>query len=338
MNDYPLVCICIPHYNNELTISETVDSLLNQTYKNIIIKIFDNASTDNSMAILKKYEEQYSNIQVFQNELNIGGEANFTRCIQNGEGEYTAIFHADDVYLPTMIEKQVSFLEENIACSAVATGAYYINENSKRVGIKFLPNILKTSPLLDSVSLFKMILQYSNFITCPSVMSRTKILKDNIQSWNGEEFYTSADLDVWLRLASYGDFGFIYQPLMEYRKSMVSYSFSTLKFNMKESDMFLVLRHYLSIDTIQQKLTEADMSNYHFLVFKNNLSRTVNYMIKGEKSYLSIGLFSKYIMNIRLISRDRFFIYCAAIIIKVVRNFPLPLIAKNFLLKLRSRS
>ena len=40
MNNQPLVCICIPNYNNEKTISETLDSLVNQTYKNIIIKIF----------------------------------------------------------------------------------------------------------------------------------------------------------------------------------------------------------------------------------------------------------------------------------------------------------
>lgn len=104
-----LVSINIPIYNNEKTIAETLDSLLNQTYSNISIKIFDNCSTDNSMAILSDYAKQYDNIEVIQNETNIGGEANFTKCLQNGEGAYTAVFHADDVYCPTIVEEQVHF-------------------------------------------------------------------------------------------------------------------------------------------------------------------------------------------------------------------------------------
>lgn len=61
----PLVCICIPNYNNEKTIAETLDSLLNQTYKNIIIKVFDNASIDKSRQIIEMYASRYPNIHVF---------------------------------------------------------------------------------------------------------------------------------------------------------------------------------------------------------------------------------------------------------------------------------
>jgi glycosyltransferase involved in cell wall biosynthesis len=121
------VCICIPNYNNEKTIEETIESILKQTYKNIIVKIFDNASTDKSIKILKKYEKKHPYIKVFQNETNIGGEANFTKCIQNAEGKYTAVFHADDCYMPNMIEEQVAFLEEYTDCSAVATHSYIVN-------------------------------------------------------------------------------------------------------------------------------------------------------------------------------------------------------------------
>ena len=52
MNNQPLVCICIPNYNNEKTISETLDSLVNQTYKNIIIK---NTLSTMQAAILLRY-------------------------------------------------------------------------------------------------------------------------------------------------------------------------------------------------------------------------------------------------------------------------------------------
>mgnify|MGYP003978450967 FL=1 len=85
MINQPLVSICIPHFNNKNTISQTLDSLLSQTYQNIVIKVFDNVSDDGSWEIVKEYAEKYSNIRAFQNSENIGGEANFTECIQGLE-------------------------------------------------------------------------------------------------------------------------------------------------------------------------------------------------------------------------------------------------------------
>ena len=131
MSSNPLVCICIPNYNNEKTIAETLDSLIAQTYDNIIIKVFDNASTDSSIEILNEYSRKHHNIHVYKNEKNIGGEANFTKCIENMEGEYSAIFHSDDVYFSTIIEEQVALLHDNKDIVAVSTNALRLNGDSK---------------------------------------------------------------------------------------------------------------------------------------------------------------------------------------------------------------
>ncbi len=321
----PLVCICIPNYNNENTISETLDSLVNQTYKNIIIKIFDNASTDSSMTILKGYQAKYNNIHLFQNETNIGGEANFTKCIENMEGEFGAVFHADDIYSPTMIQEQVEFLQNQQECSAVATHAHTINSHSKITGERLLPNEFKktASHIFDNeVELLKIILKFGNIITCPSVMARTEIYKNQIQQWNGTDYKTSADLDVWLRLAQFGKFGFITKPLMNYRVSEASYSYNLARMRIYEDDIFLVLNSWAGKRAIWSFLAQEDKDNYDFLIFKDNIFRMINEFIQGKKTSLPLYVFSWKILKIGLRSKKKIKIYLAGIFIAFLQPFP----------------
>ena len=322
MKNNPLVCICIPHYNNQKTISKTLNSIINQTYENIIIKIFDNASTDNSIAILKEYEKKHENIKLFQNEKNIGGEANFTKCIENLEGNYGAIYHADDLYLPNMVKQQVKFLEQHKDCSAVATHAYTINENSNVTGFRFIPkeySLDHFNIIGNQLELFESILKNSNYITCPSVMGRTQIYKEKIKSWNGKDFKTSADLDVWLRFAEFGKFGLLSEPLMQYRESTSSYSYKDMRTRTDENNMFLVLDYYLTKYTQSSLLTKDDIARYHFLLFKDNLNRTINEVIKGTNTKLQLNIFNKKIFQIAIESKSNFIIYITAIVFKMIR-------------------
>lgn len=335
--DKPLVCICIPNYNNDKTIADTLESIISQTYKNIIIKIFDNASTDCSIEIIKKYEEQYSYIKLFQNEFNIGGEANFTRCIENMEGEFSAIYHADDLYTPTMIEEQVLFLKKYSECAAVATHGLIIDENSNIISKRPIPNefFLEQSYIIgNQISLFKKILENGNFITCPSVLARTDIFRNKIKEWNGKQFKTSADLDVWLRLAQFGEFGYISKPLIYYRESTVSYSFKDKRARTEENNMFLVLNHYL--DVYKDKLQNKDIDNFKFLCFKDNINRTINQIIKKDmKIKLDINCFDFRIVSVSLKSKENFKIYLIGIIVKFLRNFEITEFLRNKLYEIR---
>lgn len=296
MNSQPLVCICIPHYNNENTISETLDSIVNQTYENIIIKIFDNASTDGSMKVLKEFESKHPAIQVFQNEVNVGGEANFTKCIENLEGEYGAIFHADDVYMPTIVEEEVKALQENYSLVAVCTSAYKIDTNSNiQRRLHELPKeILRTElyTFKSQIDLLKNILAYGNVINCPSVMARTKIYKANIKEWNGKVYQTSADLDVWLRFAEFGEFGYITKPLIKYRVSDASYSYNLARARTHRHDFFLVIDDYMSRENLRYHLDRKDLNNYRLLSFKDSINVEINIMLQGKKpKFLNIFKF-----------------------------------------------
>ena len=120
-NDLPLVCICIPTYNAAASIRETLESILAQTYLNLTIHVSDNASTDETLKIVESISDR--RIALHRHDVNIGGEGNFNRCIQFAEGKYTAIFHADDIYEPNMVTRQVAFLEADEEAGAVFTEA-----------------------------------------------------------------------------------------------------------------------------------------------------------------------------------------------------------------------
>ena len=123
----PLVCICIPCFNADKTIVETLGTLRKQTYLNIEIHVFDNASTDTTVECVKKIADK--RIQIHLADGSSGDpESNFTRCLNLGRGDYTAIFHADDLYDPSIVEKEVKILEANKDISGVLTFATQIDD------------------------------------------------------------------------------------------------------------------------------------------------------------------------------------------------------------------
>lgn len=253
------VTICIPTYNSEASIEETLKSILAQTYPDITIKIYDNASTDKTLEIVK----QFSAIEIITSETNIGAEANFTRCIQGAEGEYTAIFHADDVYVPTIIEKQIKAFEKNHELSAVCTHANEINEKGFKIGERFIPKEIKRNQIIDNERLLELICSYGNFITCPSVMIKSKILKNNIQNWDGEKFKSSADLDLWLRVTRHGKMKFLLEPLINYRVASISTSYNLKRARTHRHDIFLVIDAYRNLipSRLKRKITFLEMKD-----------------------------------------------------------------------------
>ena len=102
----PLVSICIPVFNGEKTIAKTIDSILNQTYKNIEIFVVDNCSSDSTVKIVREFTD--ARIHLILNDTHLPcAEYNLNRCFQHARGEFMAIFHADDIYLPHMVSRQV---------------------------------------------------------------------------------------------------------------------------------------------------------------------------------------------------------------------------------------
>jgi glycosyltransferase involved in cell wall biosynthesis len=280
LSKLPLVCICVPTYHAAATVRETLGSILEQTYANLVIQISDNASTDDTLKVIESIADL--RVTIHRHVENIGGEENFNRCIQLAEGKYTAIFHADDVYEPGMVEKQVAFLEAHPEAGAVFTEASLIDEVGNRIGEIRLPQgIASQNGLYDFSTMFKAVLRHSNFFICPSVMVRTQVYQQEIKCWRGELFKSSADLDLWLRILQRHPIGYLPERLMRYRISDNQWS-ARVRLGTERADFFLVIDHYLAQEQVRALLDATDLNNYRWLDRRDRVMRATNLFITGQ--------------------------------------------------------
>lgn len=293
MTEQPLVCICIPTYNAAGTVRETLLSILSQTYRNLVVHISDNASTDDTVKVVESLADP--RVRIHRQASNVGAEENFNNCIRLAEGKYTAIFHADDLYEPQMVERQVAFLESHAEAGAVFTAASMIDETGKRFGeINFPAGLGSFDRLYGFETIFKAVLKHSNFFICPSVMARTQVYQQDIRSWRGGLFKSSADLDVWLRIARKHPLGLLPAPLMRYRVSANQFS-AKVRLQTARPDFFLVTEHYLAQEDVRGKLDRTDLENYARLDRRDRVMRAVNCFLSarsGEAKSLLHDIFS----------------------------------------------
>jgi glycosyltransferase involved in cell wall biosynthesis len=279
----PLVCVCVPSYNSEKTIAQTLESILSQTYSRLKVILVDNASTDGTVAIAERFAAKDGRLKIFRSAENIGGERNYSRCIQLAGGDYTAIYHADDAYGERMVEEQVAFLEAHREAGAVFTAAWEIDGSGKVVGRRSLPGDLAAlrTTVYSFEDILRAVLKTGNFLIFPSAMVRTSIYKEEIRAWNQERYKTTADLDVWLRIAERHGVGILPEPLMYYRLSESSYSYNYARLRTERRDLFLVLDDYTTrySGTV---VGERESDDYRLLKLKDDVNIAINHVIKGS--------------------------------------------------------
>lgn len=100
-------------YNSEKYISEQLQSIINQTYKDYHLYICDDVSTDSTINILSEYKLQYNNlITVLKNDINMGAKYNFSHMFQNSQADYIMFSDHDDVWLNNKIEITYNKMQE----------------------------------------------------------------------------------------------------------------------------------------------------------------------------------------------------------------------------------
>lgn len=109
--DYGLVSIIMPNYNSEKYVQETIQSVLEQTYQNWELIFVDDCSTDNSLSLVRAFEDE--RIKIFQNEKNSGAAISRNYALRVAQGKWMAFLDSDDVWEPEKLEKQLAFMVEN---------------------------------------------------------------------------------------------------------------------------------------------------------------------------------------------------------------------------------
>jgi glycosyltransferase involved in cell wall biosynthesis len=122
MPEQPLVSVIIPLYNAERYIEQCVNSILAQTWPNIEVIIINDGSTDNSLAIARKFESEKVNVL---SQPNCGASVARNHGLKVAKGEYIQFMDADDLLSKNKIEEQVIILEKNKDCIAVCDTVYF---------------------------------------------------------------------------------------------------------------------------------------------------------------------------------------------------------------------
>ena len=118
-NDGKLVSVIIVNYNCESLLERAIDSIMNQTHKNIELIVLDNASTDNSFLAFEKYRN-IKNVNIFLNSKNLGPYWAKNSIIDKINGDYVTMLDSDDMDMPEKIEKQLACFEDKtmmVSCS-----------------------------------------------------------------------------------------------------------------------------------------------------------------------------------------------------------------------------
>lgn len=129
-----MVSIVMPSYNTEKYIADSIQSVLNQTYKNWELIIVDDCSTDNTDEIVQRYMSD-ERIRYLKNDQNSGAAISRNKALREAKGRWIAFLDSDDLWQPDKLKLQIAFMMKK-QCSFSYTEYEEIDENGNALGIK----------------------------------------------------------------------------------------------------------------------------------------------------------------------------------------------------------
>ncbi|MCT7508574.1 glycosyltransferase family 2 protein [Aliarcobacter cryaerophilus] len=235
-NNLPLVSVCIPAYNHEKYIAETIESVINQDYMNLELIIINDGSKDKTDEVIKKYEQKCQKRFVrfeYRNRENKGLSATLNEMVQWSKGKYFTACASDDMFLSTKVSLLVNSLEKFSEDYAVAFGnAIFIDDNSNEIyidvntgglsrqeeGTKFFLDFqvlqrncdLKIGKNFGSYET----LLIGNYLPAMSFLIKLDKIKE-VGAWTSGN--TIEDWEMWLKLSKNYKFAYIDEPVALYR-------------------------------------------------------------------------------------------------------------------------
>jgi glycosyltransferase involved in cell wall biosynthesis len=209
------VSVILTSYNHAKYLKEAIDSVLNQTFSDFELIIWDDASTDASWQIITSYSD--SRIKSFRNNVQKRAVFGVNKAISEiAIGEYIAMHHSDDVWEPKKLEKQLAFLESRPEVGAVFTNAFVITENGALLGNRAHAYYkIFDQPNRTRYEWLNHFFCHGNALCHPSVLIRKICYAD------GEPYRSGlgllADLDMWIRVCLQYDIYVLPEKLVRYR-------------------------------------------------------------------------------------------------------------------------
>ncbi len=195
----------MPVYNAGPFLVEAIESIRKQTVKNFELLIVDDASTDTSWKIVRRFAKRDKRIKAYRNAINKGLVKSLNMLIPKTRGTYVARMDADDVSLPDRFARQIRYLETHPTAIACGGQEKIINEAGKTIAYKYFPT--------DPNACYRTIMNFM-VIQPPLLMARGYIFRalryDN-------HLFRNDDITLHFKLLRYGDFGNVDRVIFKYR-------------------------------------------------------------------------------------------------------------------------
>ncbi len=206
----PLISICVPSYNHQKFVKEAVESVLNQTYSNFELIIIDDCSVDNSINIIKSYDDP--RIKFYQNEDNMGGYRTLNKAARLAKGDLVAILHTDDKYDHHFLEEIVKAYNKYPDSKVFVTAVYNQDDVLRHITPIYPFNSEGIITRKEAMTR----LTYDNNIGngVNLVIHKDALCEKDLYN---QKYTIVGDLDLFMRLAENYDFVYINKLLTYYR-------------------------------------------------------------------------------------------------------------------------
>ena len=202
-----LISIVLPVYNGEKYLTQSIESIINQTYKNWELIIINDCSTDNSLKIAEEYAGADSRIKVFSNETNLKLPKSLNAGFEKASGEFFTWTSDDNMYKPEALEILLNKLKLDTETVMAYADMDIINENDN-----LIENRIHNEPYMLCLS------------NCCGACFLYRAEAAKAVGVYNPEFFLAEDYEYWLRLFRYGKLKHICKTIYYYRSHPASLS------------------------------------------------------------------------------------------------------------------
>ncbi|MDH4945500.1 glycosyltransferase family 2 protein [Sulfurimonas sp. C5] len=203
----PLISIAMCTYNGEKYLQEQLDSILDQTYKNLEIIISDDCSTDSTVQIIENYQNIDPRIKLYKNEKNLGFLKNFEKTIALCSGDFIALADQDDIWKQNKLEKFYNELDDNVL---IYSDALIMDKDSKETGTQLVRPKSNLCKGRCNKAFF-----LNNFVSGNTMMFKQELVKYILPIPEQMSYH-----DIWIGYvaSTYGHITYTEEPMTYYRK------------------------------------------------------------------------------------------------------------------------
>lgn len=215
----PRISVLMVNYNQEDLIAQSIECVLNQTYRNLQFLIVDDGSTDSSPEIIRRYAQKDDRIEYYPMEKNMHISYATNYGFSKVEGEYLARIDSDDLWDLQKLERQLAYMEKIAGCQICFTGTDLIDEYGNSINemenVRFLYELLN-QPNMSQEELLRFFFTEGNRFTHSSVLMKTSVMKET--GGFRLAYRQLHDFDYWVRIVKRYPLYLLEEPLTKLRR------------------------------------------------------------------------------------------------------------------------